>query len=126
MVLTTPSLAHAALSITAPTSVSLGAAATGTSSISYQLGTVRVSASGLVLPSFTATVSTTTFTTGSATANETIGKASVWYWSGPATATTGAQTPVPGQATALNAQSLSTPRTAFRSNGLVLSIPTSW
>ncbi len=90
------------------------------------MGTVTVTASGLVAPSFTATVSSSNFTTGTGTPAETVLRASISYWSGPATASSGAQTAVPGQLTALQAQALSAPRTAFTSTGLVLSISTSW
>src|SRR5947209_11194083 len=89
VVLTTPSLAHAALAITVPASVNLGSVPSGTGSFSHQLGTVTVTASSLVAPSFTATVSGTAFTTGGGSVNETIGKASILYWSGPATSVSG-------------------------------------
>lgn len=117
-----------ALAITVPTAVNLGAAPPGASTHSAQLGTVTASGSGtlLLLPSYTAQVSGTIFTTGGKTAAETISKASIFYWSGPATASSGAQTAVPGQLTALQAESLSTTRTAFSSTGLVLTISTSW
>lgn len=59
------------------------------------------------------TVSSTDFTTGGATAAETIPKADVSYWSGPATATSGIGVFTLGQLTAILAQSLSVPRTAF-------------
>lgn len=126
VVMATPAVAGAALSITVPPPVNLGSVPTGTTSRSAQLGTVKVSASGLVLPNFTATVSSTSFVTGGGTAAETISRSSVSYWSGPVTTSTGLQTAVPGQLTALQAQALSVSRTAFRSDGLVLSITTSW
>ena len=125
-VLIAASPTYAALSISVPASVDLGSVASGASSLSHSLGTVTVTASGLVAPSFTATVSTTSFTTGSGSAAETIDTASISYWSGPATATTGLQTPTPGQADAAHAEVLSAPRTAFSSTGLVLSITTAW
>ena len=127
-VLATPSVAGA-VAITVPTAtVNLGAAPAGAGTLSAKLGTVTATDSGtlFLLPSFTAQVSTTTFTTGTGTTPETIPKTSISYWSGPVTASSGAQTPVPGQLTALQAQSLSTPRTSFSSSGLVLSISTSW
>lgn len=78
------------------------------------MGLVQVTdARALLLPTWTATVSSTDFTTGGATTAETIVKANVSYWSGLATATTGIGVFVPGQATALLAQSLSAPRTAY-------------
>jgi hypothetical protein len=128
-ILVTPSVAGAEVSITVPGSVGLGSAATGTGMLSAQLGTVTVTARGVlgvVLPSFTATVSSTDFTTGVGTTAETVPKASVSYWSGPLTASTGAQTAVPGQLTALQALPMSAPRIAFSSSGTVLTITTSW
>ena len=120
-----PALAHAALAITVPLPVNLGSVPSGSTSASGQLGTVTVTASGLVLPSFTATVSATDFATGAGGAGLRIGKASISYWSGPATAAL-LQDPNPGQATAAQAQDLSVSRRAFSSDGLALSIVTSW
>ena len=118
-------LAGAAVSISAPTSADLGTAPIGSSRLSAQLGTVRVTASGLVAPSFTATVSATVFTTGAGGANETIGKSSIRYWSGPATASSGV-TAVPGQLTEADAVDLTVTRTAFSGTGLLLSISVAW
>ena len=118
--------AHAVVSISVPSPVNLGSRGTGAGTLSAQLGTVTVTASGLVAPSFLATVSASNFTTGSGSANETIAKASVSYWSGPATATSGLASATPGQLTALQAVSLSSPRTAFSGTGLLLSISASW
>ena len=122
-----PSVAGAA-SITVPTAVNLGAAPSGAATLSAKLGTVMASDSGtlLLLPSFVARVSSSDFTTGGGTAAETIPKASISYWSGPVTASSGTQTAVPGQLTALQAESLSTSRQAFSSSGLVANISTSW
>lgn len=126
VVLATPSLAHAVLAISVPVPVNLGSVPSTGGSVSHHLGTVSVTASGLVAPSFIAAVSSTVFTTGLARAVETIGKVSISYWSGPATSTTGLQNTTPGQAGAANLQDLSVGRTAFASSGLVLSITTSW
>ena len=128
-ILATPSVAGADVAITVPATVNLGAAPTGAGQLSAQLGTVKVTATGvlgLLLPSFTATVSSTNFTTGGRTTAETVPKSSVSYWSGPTTASSGAQTAVPGQLTALQALPLSTSLTAFASSGTVLTITTSW
>ncbi|MEY2424524.1 MAG: hypothetical protein QOI61_96 [Actinomycetota bacterium] len=121
-----PGTARAALSISAAPTANLGSTATGSSSKSAQLGTVTVNASGLVAPSFVATVTTTVFTTGAGTANETIQKSSISYWSGPATTATGTLSVTPGQANAGAAQSLLIPRTAFSAVGLLLSITVAW
>ena len=119
--------AYAALSISVPASASLGSVSAGTTSISGQLGSVTVNASNAVLfPSFTATVSTSVFTTGGGGTNETIAKAAVSYWSGPATLTVGSLNGTPGQVNAAAAQSLSTARTAFSATGLVLTIQVVW
>lgn len=119
--------AGAAVGISAPTATYLGSAPLGSSSISAQLGEVTVTASGLVAPSFTATVSTSIFTTGTGGPNESIAKTSIFYWSGPATAVSGlAGGGTPGQPTAADAVDLSVTRTAFAGDGLLLSISASW
>ena len=118
--------AGAAVAITVPSSANLGSAGGG-STISAKLGTVTVTGSGLVAPSFVATVSTTVFKTGGGTANETIGKASIRYWSGPATAVSGLLGGgTPGQPTASDSVDLTVARTAFSGTGSLLSISVSW
>ena len=117
------------VTVTVPGSADLGSGPTGAGTLSARLGTVTVTASGvlgLLLPSFTATVSATTFTTGTGQPAQTIPAASVFYWSGPVTASAGTQTAVPGQLTAPQAQALSSPLTAFSSSGVALSITASW
>lgn len=115
-----------AVSISVPTSAALGSAGTGSPTLSAHLGTVTVTASGLVAPSFVSTVSASNFTTGGQTANETIAKAAISYWSGPATSTSGLASATPGQLTSAQAVSLSSARTAFSATGLLLSISASW
>jgi hypothetical protein len=115
------------LAISVPASANLGTAATGSASLSGQLGAVTVSDTrGALGEDWTATVSSTDFTTGGATADETIGKSAVSYWSGAATATSGVAVRVPGQLLAANAQSLSTSRTAFSATGTVGNNSTTW
>jgi hypothetical protein len=93
--------------------VSLGGNPPG-SQITGQLGLVTVSDKRAALTAtWTASVSATNFTTGSGTPSETIPSTDVLYWSGPATATTGTGTFVPGQPTAASAVTLDTSRTAF-------------
>jgi hypothetical protein len=58
-------------------------------------------------------VSASSFTTGGGSAAETIPAASVYYWSGVATSTSGVGLFTPGQANELAAQSLSSMRTAY-------------
>jgi hypothetical protein len=124
--------AHAAMSISAPASVNLGSAATGSATITHQLGTVTMtntSVLGLV-SSMTATVTCTDFTTGGGGQYKTIFKSSFSYWSGLATALSGISVGgvTPGQPTALNAVSLSVSRTAFSSASLLQlgSVSVSW
>lgn len=117
-----------ALSVTAPTSMSFTAVSTtanGTT-ISAQLGAVTAADAGvlgLLLGSFTASVSTTTFTTGGGSSWETIPKTSISYWSGTATSSAGSCTP--GQANADAAVVLSATRTAFSCGGL-LNVSATW
>ncbi|WP_371783562.1 hypothetical protein [Streptosporangium subroseum] len=104
------------LAITVPNGpVNVGGGTPG-NQISGQLGAITVSDQRATL---TATWTTSViasaggFTTGGGTASETIPATAALYWSGPATATTGTGTFVPGQANAAAAQSLDVSRTAF-------------
>ncbi len=81
---------------------------------------------GTLLGSWTAQVSSTDFTTGGGTANETIPKADAAYASGPATSTSGIGTFVPGQLTVLLAQPLTTQITAFTATALVGNNTVTW
>jgi hypothetical protein len=127
LVMATATPAGAAVSISAPSSRNLGSAPTGSSTLSAQLGTVTASASGLLAPDFIARVSCTVFTTGARSANETIGKASIRYWSGPATSVTGLLGGgTPGQPTAAQSVDLTVTRTAFTGQGTLLAISGSW
>ncbi len=115
-----------ALTIGAPASQGLGSGASG-GIITDQLGTVTVSdLRSLLTGGWTASVAATDFQTGGKTAAETIGKASVDYWSGLATATSGTAVRTPGQAGAVNKQDLGTGRTAFSATGVVGNNSTSW
>lgn len=121
-------LTAGALSISVPTTtVDLGSGAAGTG-LSGQLGTVTVSDQrGVALASWTAQVTATDFTAGSAT----IPKANLSYWSGLSTAFTGLTgtgvvLPVPGQLTAANAQTLGSARTAFSASNVVGTHTVSW
>ncbi|MEU2610613.1 hypothetical protein ABZ570_03345 [Micromonospora sp. NPDC007271] len=103
------------LDITAQPTASLGSGTPGTT-ITGQLGTVTVTDSRASADaSWAATVTSTDFTTGTATASETVLASQVSYWSGPATATTGNGTFTPGQANQAAEQPLdnATPLTAF-------------
>jgi hypothetical protein len=97
------------LTISLSGSPSLGSGTLGTT-ISGALGSVQVLDNrGSATASWTASVSSSTFTSGGAT----VPLANIKYWSGPSTATTGAGTFTPGQAAVGAAQTLTTSRTAF-------------
>ncbi|MGW4462447.1 hypothetical protein [Micromonospora sp. NPDC004704] len=94
------------LDIVAPAAADLGGGAPDTD-ITGPIGPVTVTDSRASADaSWEVTVTSTDFTTGGATASETILASEVDYWSGPATATTGDGTFTPGQATALLAEPL--------------------
>jgi hypothetical protein len=124
---TTFTLTGGSLSVTAPASVNLGTGSAGDSAFTGQLGTVTVDdLRGGLLASWAASASTGDFTTGGATANETIEKAKVSYWSGAATASSGVGVFLPGQLTALLKVILGTAQTAFSASATVGNNSTSW
>jgi len=125
---TTFTLTAGALAITTPASVALGSVATGTATTaSVALGNVSTSdARGTLLGTWTTTVSSSDFTTGAATTNETVTKANAFYWSGAATATTGTGTFLPGQLLVANKVSLSSSQTAFSASALVGNNTATW
>ncbi|NGY58018.1 DUF2341 domain-containing protein [Lentzea sp. NEAU-D13] len=97
------------LSITLPSTANLGSGALG-STVSGALGSVQVIDNrGSTSASWTASVSSTTFTG----AGKTIPLANLRYWSGPSTSTTGTGTFTPGQNTSGAAQDLTASRTCF-------------
>lgn len=107
------------LDIDAPASADLGSGAPG-GTITGQLGTVTVTDSrGAADASWVASVTATVFQTGTSSPPETVLPEEIDYWSGPATATTGTGTFTPGQATAGDAEPLSstTPLTVFTHSG---------
>jgi hypothetical protein len=105
------------LAVSVPAAADLGTGDPGDAQ-SGQIGVVTVTDERAALvASWTASVSSTTFTTGGGTAAETIPTSAVRYWSGPATATTGVGVVTPGQVAALNAVVLSAQRTAFSMTG---------
>jgi hypothetical protein len=110
-------LVGGSLSISVPASANLSSGTTIDSpSFSAALGDVTVTdtRTGAISGwSASASASATDFTTGSGSANERITKASISYWSGAATATSGLATFLPGQATALLAAPLSSTIVAF-------------
>lgn len=93
--------AGSTLAVSVPSStVNLGSATAGATSLTGSLGAVTVTDTrGLLAAAWTATVSSTNFTTGTATANETVSNALISYSSGSATAAAGqvgAMTPSTG------------------------------
>lgn len=123
---TTFTVTSGLLSISSPASKALGAGPPN-GTITSQLGSVTVSdARGVLNGTWTATVSTTDFTTGGGTPAETIPKPNVTYWSGAATASSGIGVFTPGQLTAVNAQPLGITRTAFAANAVVGNNSVTW
>jgi hypothetical protein len=124
---TTFTLTAGNLAITVPGSKDLGSVATGTATTSAQLGSIQVSdGRGALNGSWTTSVSSTDFTTGGATSDETIAKASADYWSGAATASSGTGTFTPGQANAGAKQALSAGRTAFSAASVIGNNTATW
>ncbi|HEU5425333.1 MAG TPA: hypothetical protein VFU74_00580 [Actinocrinis sp.] len=110
---TTFDVTSGALSASVPATASLGSGGPGTS-ISAQLGAVTITDDrALLTAAWTATATSSSFTTGGGTTPETIANTAISYWSGPATATTGTGTFTPGQANAGAAQAMGAAVTAF-------------
>ena len=124
---TTFTLTAGNLAITVPASKDLGSLATGTATTSAQLGSISVSdGRGALNGSWTTAVTSTNFTTGGATAEETIAKAAADYWSGGATSTSGVGTFTPGQANAGAKQTMGSSRTAFSAASVVGNNTAAW
>jgi hypothetical protein len=124
---TTFSLTAGSLAISVPASRDLGSGATGGGTVSAQLGTVTVTDTrGALAGTWTASASSTAFTTGGATASETIAKGQVTYWSGTVTASSGTAVFAPGQPLAADAEALSVSRTAFSASAIVGNNSASW
>ncbi|WP_205328504.1 hypothetical protein [Glycomyces sp. YM15] len=122
----TVTVEQGALAISVPTSSDLGTGTPGTTATG-QIGTVTVTDNrALLTATWTASVSSTAFTTGGATGAETIPNTSVRYWSGPATATSGTGVFTPAQPLAANAVTLSAEQTAFTLTAGVGSNTASW
>jgi hypothetical protein len=103
------SLNAGALSISQPSTANLGSATVGSPILSGPLGAVTVTDTrGSLVAQWTATVTSTSFTTSTATTFETVPTSSIAYTAGLATATTGLGTFTPGVLA-----NLSAPGTAF-------------
>ncbi|MFI7149988.1 hypothetical protein ACIBO2_34120 [Nonomuraea sp. NPDC050022] len=113
------------LTITVPASAGLGNGSQG-NSLSASMGTITVEDTRNGSMTWTATVTSTNFTTGGGSAGETIAKGDVAYWSGPTTSQSGGGTRVPGQLTAADKVPLSSPVIAFKGTKAPLSTTTSW
>ncbi|WP_405146600.1 hypothetical protein OG589_05090 [Sphaerisporangium sp. NBC_01403] len=112
----------AGLTISAPGSANIGSVASGSASISGQIGPVTVTdLRGTLNGSWTATVIGTDFTTGGGTGPETIPDINVSYSPGPATATTGTGTFTPGPGGIINV-----PRVAFTGTALTGNNTATW
>ena len=124
---TTFTLTGGALNVSAPATADLGSWANNALNATAALGAVTVSDQrGGLLVGWTASVTSTDFTTGGASAEETITNAEVDYWSGSATSSVGTAVRTPGQATALLAQDLGASRTAYSATGAVGNNTTTW
>jgi hypothetical protein len=108
-------LVGGSLSVSVPASANLSSGTTiDTTSFGAVLGNVTVTDTRTgAIGGWTASASATDFTTGAGSVHERIPKASISYWSGTATASSGLATFLPGQATALLAASLSSTIVAF-------------
>ncbi len=101
------------LTIEVPASRDLGSGFPG-QTVSGQLGTVTViDQRAAATATWTATVVSSQFDTGTDLPSETVLPNLVNYWSGPATATSGNGTFTPGQPMRADRTSLEQPRTAF-------------
>jgi hypothetical protein len=115
------------LIVSAPESADLGTAGPS-ASVTSPLGTVTVTDTrALLSATWTATASSTDFTTGGGTAGETIPASEVNYWSGPATASSGSAVVfAPGQPAASDQVAISTSPTAFSLTSGVGNNSVSW
>ena len=106
------------LDITVPTAINLGSGSAG-GIVSSPLGEVKVGdGRTAVNATWIASVVSTDFTTGEGTNAQTVPVANATYWSGPATATSGDGSFIPGQAGPAAAITLSTNnKTAFVHDG---------
>lgn len=118
---TTFTLSGAGLSVSVPASANLSAStAIGSSGLSASLGSVVVTdARGGLLGTWTASVSSTAFTTDGGGANKSIANSSVKYWSGVATVGAGqVAVPVGQQLLSANKVTLAAQRDAVIATGV--------
>ena len=114
------------LSISVPGAVSFGSFPTGGRTITANLGTITVTTASALAhdATWTATVTSTAFTTGAGSSAERVPTTAITYRSGTATASSGfaVNACAPGQVTAA---AMSASLTAFSCTGLSLSASTS-
>jgi hypothetical protein len=125
---TTFTLTGGSISISVPsTTVNLGSASVAAGSLTAQLGTVSVNdGRGLLSGGWTSSVTASKFTTGGATAAETVAATNVAYWSGAATATSGLGTLLGSQLSAGLAVVVNAAQTAFTGGSLIGNNTASW
>ena len=125
---TTFTLTGGSISITAPsTTVNLGSVSVAAGSVGGQLGTVTINdGRGLLSGGWTSSVTASHFTTGAATAAETIAATNVTYWSGAATATSGLGSLIGSQLTSGVAVVVNAAQTAFTGGSLIGNNSASW
>jgi hypothetical protein len=125
---TTFTLLGGSMSITTPGStVNLGSVSVAAGTITGQLGAVTVNdGRGLLSGGWTSSVTASKFTTGAATAAETIAATNVDYWSGAATATSGLGSLIGSQLSAGLAVVVNTAQTAFSGGSLIGNNSASW
>jgi hypothetical protein len=120
---TTFTLTGDGLGVSAPVNALLDSVDIGLTGLAGQLGSITVADNrGALATSWTATVSSTDFTTGAAGPHETIAKANVLYSSGLATASQGLGVDLP----TLVPVSLGTSQTAFAHTGVIGTQSSSW
>ncbi|MFG3436547.1 hypothetical protein ACGF0J_04795 [Nonomuraea sp. NPDC047897] len=113
------------LEIILPNMLLMGATRAG-NMISATLDEVTVNDTRPGNRSWRAAVSATNFVTGDGAGPKTVSNASVSYWSGPTTETSGSGTRAPGQATFNQRVPLSAQQTAFRASKGPQPTSTSW
>jgi hypothetical protein len=102
------------LSIAVPVSKALNTTMAPGTSATGQLGTVTVTdARASLAPTWTASVVSGAFTTGTGTTPETVPASAVKYWSGATTSATSGMTYVPGQVLVTDAIAIDTLQTAM-------------
>ena len=122
----TQTLVGGSLSISTPAATSLPSRPTGGSTISAPLGVVTVTDSRGAGSTWSATVTSSTFTTGAGTPPETIARTHLAYWSGPVTELDGNGSALPGQLSSVARVTLTQARAAFSGSVVLGEVAVSW